>query len=178
MLAGASATAGCAAAPVPVTETLCGLPGALSAIVTVAVRVPTPVGVKVTEIEQVAFTARVAGAIGQLFDCAYSPAFAPATAMLLMVSGPVPVFWSVVACAALVVFMSCEEKVRPVGVRVTAGAAATPVPERPTAWGLPAALSAIVTDATRLPGADGANVTEIVQLEPAARLAGQSVVLE
>jgi hypothetical protein len=41
-----------AAAPVPVTLTVCGLPAALSEMLTVAVRVPVTVGVNVTLIVQ------------------------------------------------------------------------------------------------------------------------------
>ena len=43
-----------------------------------------------------------------------------------------------------------------------------PVPERPTAWGLPLALSATLSEPTRLPLAVGVKVTLIVHLPPAA----------
>ena len=46
-----------AAAPVPVRLTVCGLPAALSEILTVAVRVPAAVGVNVTLIMQLSFAA-------------------------------------------------------------------------------------------------------------------------
>ena len=46
--------------------------------------------------------------------------------------------------------------------------AAVPVPERVTVWGLPLALSVMLTEAVRLPLAEGLNVTLIVQLLPAA----------
>ena len=59
---------------------------------------------------------------------------------------------------------------------VTAGAGGVPVPLSATVCGLPVASSAIKTLAVRLPVAPGVNVTEIVQLAPAARLAGQSLV--
>ena len=46
-----------AAAPVPVRLTVCGLPAALSEILTVAVRVPDAVGVNFTLIVQLLFAA-------------------------------------------------------------------------------------------------------------------------
>jgi hypothetical protein len=42
------------AVPVPVRLTICGLPGALSLMLTAAVRLPTPEGVNVTLIVQLA----------------------------------------------------------------------------------------------------------------------------
>ena len=58
-LVGDSVTAGAlATAPVPVRLTVCGLPGALSVIVTVPVRVPVAVGVKVTLMVQLALAAK------------------------------------------------------------------------------------------------------------------------
>jgi hypothetical protein len=46
--------------------------------------------------------------------------------------------------------------------------AAVPVPERLTVWGLPLALSAMLSVAARAPLAEGVKVTLIVQLAPAA----------
>jgi hypothetical protein len=57
-------------------------------------------------------------------------------------------------------------KVRLVGERL--GAGAVPVPERATVWGLPLALSVMLTEAERLPLAVGVKVTLIVQLLLAA----------
>ncbi len=54
--------------PVPVKLMVCGLPAALSAMETEAVRVPVAVGVKVTLRVHFAPAARAAGEIGQLFD--------------------------------------------------------------------------------------------------------------
>ena len=50
----------------------------------------------------------------------------------------------------------------------TLAADAVPVPERLTLWGLPLALSAMLSEAVRLPLAEGVKVTLIVQLPPAA----------
>ncbi len=123
----------------------------------------------------VAPAASVAGPCGHVFVCAKSLAFVPATPIAPIVSGALPVFVRVVDFAVLVVPTVCDENVRVVGVRPTAGAETVPVPESATVCGLPAASSATVSEATRLPLAVGANVTEIEQLEPAARAAGQAL---
>ena len=92
--------------PVPVSETVCGPPDALSVIVTEAVRLPVADGVNVTLMEQFAFTASVALLAGQVLVCAKSLAFVPVTAMLEIVRGAVPEFVSVTLCAELVVVIS------------------------------------------------------------------------
>jgi hypothetical protein len=89
--------------PVPVRETLCGLPAALSVTVTLAVRVPIAVGLNVTLIVQLAPAARVLGLMGQVVLCAKSPALVPVIPILLMVSAAVPLFVSVTVFGALVV---------------------------------------------------------------------------
>ena len=66
-LDGLSVTVGAGFAPVPVRPSDCGLSAALSFTWTEATRVPAPVGVKATEIAQVALTVRVGG---QLSDSA------------------------------------------------------------------------------------------------------------
>src|SRR5450432_1259936 len=53
-LVGLRAAEGPTAVPVPVRLAVCGLPAALSVTVTVPVRVPAAVGVKVTLMEQLA----------------------------------------------------------------------------------------------------------------------------
>ena len=58
-------------------------------------------------------------------------------------------------------------KVRLVGERLTP-VGAVPVPERLTVWGLPLALSVMLSEAVRLPLAVGLKVTLTVQLAPAA----------
>ena len=57
-------------------------------------------------------------------------------------------------------------KARLVAERLTT--VAVPVPDRLTACGLPLALSVMLTEAVRLPLAEGLNVTLIVQLALAA----------
>jgi hypothetical protein len=56
-----------------------------------------------------------------------------------------------------------------------AGLAAVPLSA--TLWGEPAALSPTLIAATRVPAATGVNITEMVQVAPAARVAPQVVVL-
>jgi hypothetical protein len=84
------------AVPVPVRDTLCGLPEALSLTVTDPARIPTTVGVKVTLIEQLAPTASV---VPHVFVSAKLPVLVIAE----IVSGALPVFESVVVWAGLVV---------------------------------------------------------------------------
>ena len=52
--------------PLPLKLTVCGLPLALSVMLSVSVLVPSALGVKVNEILQLAPAARVAGLIGQV----------------------------------------------------------------------------------------------------------------
>ena len=92
-LVGVSVTAGAGAlAPLPLRATVCGLPLALSVMLTLALRVPVAVGVKVTLMVQVLPAARVLGLLGQVLVWAKSPAFVPASPMLLMVRSAVPLF--------------------------------------------------------------------------------------
>ena len=149
--------------PVPVRPTVCGLPEALSVIVTEAVRVPGAVGAKVTLRVQLA---PVATEVPQVLTWLKSPVFAPVKATLLMLRAALPVFVSVTGCTPLVVPRVWLSKIRLVTVRLTAGP--LPVPVRFKLCGLRAALSVIVNTALRVPGAEGVNVTLIAQLAPAA----------
>ena len=88
------------ALPVPVSATVCGLPGSESAMLTEAVRVPEAVGAKVTEIVQLA---PCASELPQAFVCEKSAALAPVMLMLLMVKLALPVLLRVTLCAELVV---------------------------------------------------------------------------
>jgi hypothetical protein len=142
------------AVPVPARPTVWGLPGASSAMLTAALRLPTVVGVNVTLTWQEWFGARVRP---QLFFCAKSLASVPVRTMFESVNVAAPVFVSVVICGELVVKSVCGPKVKLAGIRETAGA--VPVPARPTVWGLPGASSAMLTAALRLPVAMGVKVT-------------------
>ena len=95
-LVGEKLTAG-AVVPVPVSETVCGLPLALSVTETVPVLEPATVGVKITEIVQVPDAATEAPHVLVWLK-------SPLAAMLVIVSVADPVLVSVTDCAALAVF--------------------------------------------------------------------------
>jgi hypothetical protein len=100
--------------PVPLSCALCGLFEALSLTVSVPVRTPSAVGVKVAEILQLPPAASVAGAIGHVEVCPKSPE----TEMLLIASGAVVVLLRTMALDVLVVCTTQLPKLRLVGVRV------------------------------------------------------------
>jgi hypothetical protein len=79
--------------PVPVRATLWGLFGALSLIVTLALRVPVVAGVKKTDIVQVAFTPRE---LGHSLFMVKSAELVPVTLMLLMFKVAEPLLVSVI----------------------------------------------------------------------------------
>ena len=101
---------GCRAksAPPPVRVTVCGLPGALSEMLSEPLRVPATVGVKVIVNVQDALAATLAP---QLLVCEKSPD----TEALVMESDALPVFLSVTVCDALEELTSCVAKVRAPG---------------------------------------------------------------
>ena len=90
----------CPALPVPVSAIVCGLPAALSVIVTAPFRVPVFVG------ENAALMVQLPpGATDppHVLLCAKSVALAPVRVMVPITSGPVPVFVSVAKRGVLVV---------------------------------------------------------------------------
>src|SRR5438270_12419178 len=103
-------------APVPVSDTFCGLLEAESVSVSVPVRVPPAVGVKVTLTVQLAPAARL---LPQLLFCEKSP-LAP---IELNVTAPAVSLVAVTVCAALLVPTFCDANVRLVGVVESAGCA-------------------------------------------------------
>ena len=121
-LVGDRVTAG-AVMPVPVKDTVCGLPLALSATEIEPFRLPVAVGVNVTEIAHVP---EAATEVPQVLVWLKSPL----AVMLVMESAAVPVLVRVMLCAALVVLSAWLPKVRLVGEKLTAGA--IPVPLRET----------------------------------------------
>ncbi len=153
-----------ALAPVPVRETVCGLPAALSAMLNVPARVPVPVGVKVTLTVQLLLTARL---VPQLLLCVKSPL----AVMLATLAAAVPVFDTVTGCDALLLPSTCAAKVRVLADTAMTGA--VPVPVSETVCGLFEALPVIVSAPVRAPLAVGAKVTLTVQLELAATLVPQ-----
>jgi hypothetical protein len=103
-----------AATAVPLSETACGLAAALSVIEIEPVGVPAAVGVKVTEMVQLAPAGRLEGQ-------AVVSAKPAEAAMPLIDSAPAPVFFKVTVCAALVLPTVWLAKLRLVGDRLTAG---------------------------------------------------------
>jgi hypothetical protein len=85
---------------VPVSEVVCGLPGALSATERLACRDPEAVGVKTTLIVQLVATTRE---LPQLLVCEKSPGFVPEILMLVIVKVAFPVLLSVTDLAGLLV---------------------------------------------------------------------------
>ena len=149
--------------PVPDRFTVCGLPGALSATVTAAARLPTLVGEKVTMMLQLP----PAGTeLPQVLVAAKSLALAPVTLRLVMLKGAFPVLLRVTVWTPLAVPKVWAPKVRLEVLRLTAGP--PPAPLRLTAWWPSEALSVIVSVAVRVPVAVGVKVTLIVQLAPPA----------
>ena len=147
--------------PVPLSDTVCGLPAALSVMVRVAVRTPAAEGEKAKLIVQ---EAPLAMPVPQVFVCEKSPALVPVIVMLEIVSGPVPESDGVMACDE-VVPTAIPLSITGVG-RFRIGT--TPLPVSETDSGLSEASSVIVTDAVRVPVAVGVKVTWIVQLAPTA----------
>jgi len=148
--------------PVPVRPTICGLPAALSVIVTAAPRAPAAVGVNVTLMVQ--FPLFAATELPQLFVCAKSPLFAPVTPMLVILRAALPVLVSATDCDPLVVLKVWPANVRLEADKIAVGAGVVvPVPLSVKECGLPVALSVIVTAAPRAPAAVGVNVTLMVQ---------------
>jgi len=78
--------------PLPVNDTDCGLPEALSVTRRLPLLVPVAVGLKVTLIVQLAL---IASANPQLLVCEKSPGFVPARAILVIDNAAVPAFLSV-----------------------------------------------------------------------------------
>jgi hypothetical protein len=83
------------AAPVPVRLTVCGLPAALSEILTVAVRVPAAVGVNVTLIVQLLLAATE---LPQVVVSGKSLGLAPVTTKLVMPKSVLPLFVKATVC--------------------------------------------------------------------------------
>src|SRR5205823_4203778 len=136
----------------------------------VPVRAPEAVGVKVTLIVQLASAAKVAGLVGQALAPVLVAAKSPEAAKEQMVKAAVPVFVNVTVIGALVVASSWLPKSRLMGANPTSGAVRFPlctlVPYT--------TLFRSATDSVpvRAPEAVGVKVTLIVQLAPAAKVAG------
>lgn len=171
--AGEKETAGTVAMPVPLRRSVWGEDAASSVITRFAARDPAALGVKTSEIVQLAD-----GATGapQLFVKLKSEALGPLSETEETCNGAVPVFMTVSVCAELEVPCVVEGKDSAVGESVTAGAAGTPVPLRARVCGLPGALSATWRLAVNAPALAGLKLMLTEQLALGARVARQVLV--
>jgi len=157
--------------PFPERVMACGLAGALSEIVMAPARAPVAVGVKMTEMVQVAFLAKL---VPQVSVSAKSPL----ALMLVNASVALPTLVTVMGGRPLVVPVlivvptNWLPKGKAVAERLMAGPKGVPVPVRLTDCGLSPALSMTTREPTRVPVAVGVNVTLIKQDALAARVAG------
>ncbi len=87
-------------APTPNRNILCGLPNALSLMVTAAVLLFPAVGVKATLIAQLAWTS---SELPHVFDWVKSAPLVPVTMIPVMLSGVLPLLLSVAPCEPLLV---------------------------------------------------------------------------
>lgn len=148
----------------------CGEPAALSATESFAVNAPAAVGLKTTDVVQLAFAARV---VPHVVDWVKEVASVPVKviAPVLKVTVEVPVFLSVIACAAADEPTGVAVNVRLLGDRETVVAAPpVAVPLNVSVCGVPFALSATESAAVRLPATTGLKVMVILQLVAAAKL--------
>src|SRR3989442_4509133 len=131
--------------PVPLSETLCGLPAASSVMFTVAARTPVAAGVKLTLIVQLAPGATEPAPDGQVLPAAKakSAACVPVMVMLVRVSGAPPLLVSVTFWAGLVVPTRCLPKALLVAESVAVGGVA-PDPARVHARPLPPASFVLI----------------------------------
>ena len=116
---GVRLTAGVGEVPVPVRDTVCGEPVALSVTPTEAVSAPGAFGEKLTVMTQELLAVRVAV---QVLVCENELTLAPVIEMLLMFRSPFPVFLRVTGCVAAEEPTSVAVKVSAPGDRLTAGA--------------------------------------------------------
>jgi hypothetical protein len=103
--------------PVPESATVCGLPLAESATLSVAERDPLVLGLNVTEMLQLAFAARLDPQL--LLDMTKSPALLPAMPTLLIVIAELVLLLSVAVSAALLEPTFTEPNENEVGLIVT-----------------------------------------------------------
>jgi hypothetical protein len=173
-LEGVSAAWGAAAAvPAPVNVAL-WVP-TLSTTARVADALPAAAGVKVTPMLQEPPALRLLPQV--LAAIVKAEALVPPIAMEVIGRDAVPALANVKVCDVLVDPTVTLPKDALVGVSAAWGAVAlAPVPLNEAVWGEPAASSATVTAALKLPAAVGAKVTEMVQLDPAASVVPQLLV--
>jgi hypothetical protein len=144
--------------PLPVSSTICGLPGALSEMVNAPTLEFVEEGVKVTLMVQFVVGCSVAEPVVQLSVSLKSPL----AVMLVNVIVEVPSFVAVMLCGAEVVPTGTlpKSKLEADSVNVDA------VPVKLTTCGLFGAESAMVIVALLTPGVVGVKVTTMVHLAP------------
>jgi len=176
LVADNDATGAAGAVPLPASVTWCGLPLALSLMLSVADLEPVKAGVNFTLMVAVPPLAATLNGVGVVVE--KSPGFAPVKTRLLTVSVAVPMFVTVISCAALATPCVWLPKFTAVGLRLIPGVLFTeaPVPDSATVCGLPVALSAMLSVADRLPPPAGVNVILTVAEAPAPTLIGVAVV--
>lgn len=165
-----------AAAAVPLSAAVCGLPVALSLTCRVAERFPEPAGLNTTPTVQLAPMASVAPQVLELAAMLKSPELAPAMEMgfvVANVTNALPVLVIVTVVGLLDVPWVAVNAGTGLGVIVTGAPAAVPVPESTADCGLPAALSVTTNAPSRTPVAVGLKVSETMQLPLAASVAPQ-----
>jgi hypothetical protein len=145
--------------PVPARLTVRGLFQALSVTVMVPVRLPIAVGVKVTEMLQVA--------PGLTEPQSSVSAKSPLAATLVTFSTEAPLFVTITVSAALAVVTSCSAKVTLEGEGASPGPL-KPVPLKATNWGDPSAVSPKRIAPVAGPDSDGEKATLIVHSAPIA----------
>lgn len=128
----------------PVRPTAWGLPPPSSLNSSEAARAPVAVGLKVTLTVQLAPAAKV---LPQVVVLEKSPAFAPVIAICHRCIVTPPLLVIVTLCGLLLVPTVWLAKLRLVGDRP----AAVPTPVKITVWGLPPALSLMLTEDLRVP---------------------------
>ena len=158
---------------VAVSETVCGEAGASSDIVKLAACWPAAVGLKTSEIVQLAAGATAAA---QLLVNPNSEAFGPPRETEEMCSVALPELLTVSVCDALEVPCVVTGKDGEGGEKVTVGTTAMPLPLKARLCGEPEALSETIRLAVRWPAAAGVKTTEIVQLEAGATAVVQLLV--
>jgi len=154
----------------PVKPTVCGVPGALSAMLSAASCVPVALGVKVMLMAQLAPAPSEAGQV--LVEIANSEAFTPKMLALVILKAALPVFAKTMVWAAVAVPREVPVKVRLVGARLTTGIDAVPESCTGSFGGVAALPNVAVNVPVMEPGAVGTKVTLNVQEAPATRYAG------
>jgi len=163
-----------AAAPVPESATVCGVPVALSATDSVAFNAPAAAGLNSTETVQLAPAASDVPQV--VADLRNEVGLVPVMVSEESVTAPVPVFLTVTTCAAVVDPTVVEAKVRLAGERETVKVeAAAPVPVMVADWVPVPALSRTSRVAVRVPAAAGVKEISTAQEAPTARVEEQAV---